>query len=44
VAFFVFLIAIALGLARWILHLLFIYALATFILSWRGRAGGKTMV
>ncbi len=37
VAFFVFLIVIALGLARWILHLLFVYALATFILSWRGR-------
>jgi phosphatidylglycerophosphate synthase len=43
VAFFVFLIAIALGLARWILHLLFIYALATWILSRRGRAGPEKM-
>lgn len=43
VAFFVFLIAIALGLARWILHLLFIYALTTWILSRRGRAGPEKM-
>ncbi|HLW35485.1 MAG TPA: CDP-alcohol phosphatidyltransferase family protein [Chthoniobacterales bacterium] len=39
VAFFLFLIVIALGGARWILHLLFIYAVATWTLSWRGRAG-----
>jgi phosphatidylglycerophosphate synthase len=44
VAFLLFLIVIALGLARWILHLLFVYALATWILSWRGRTGRKTMV
>jgi phosphatidylglycerophosphate synthase len=43
VAFFVFLIVIALGLARWILHLLFIYALATWTLSWRGGAGREKM-
>jgi phosphatidylglycerophosphate synthase len=41
VAFFIFLVAIALGLAPWVLHLLFIYAAGTFILSWRGRAAGK---
>jgi hypothetical protein len=34
---------IALGLPSWILHLLFIYALGTLILSWRGRVGRKTM-
>jgi len=33
----------ALGLAGWILHLLFVYALATLILSWQGRAGRETM-
>jgi phosphatidylglycerophosphate synthase len=44
VAFFIFLIVIALGLARWILHLLFIYALATWILSWHGRARREKMV
>jgi hypothetical protein len=43
VAFFVFLIGIALGLAPWILHLLFIYALATFVLSWQGRAKGRKL-
>jgi phosphatidylglycerophosphate synthase len=43
VVFFAFLIAAVLGLARWILHLLFIYALVTLILSWRGRAGRETM-
>jgi phosphatidylglycerophosphate synthase len=44
VAFFLFLIVIALGGARWILHLLFIYAVATWTLSWRGRAGREKMV
>ena len=43
VVFLAFLIGAALGLARWILHLLFVYALATLILSWRGRAGRETM-
>ncbi len=43
VAFFLFLIVIALGGARWILHLLFIYAVATWTLSWRGRAGREKM-
>jgi phosphatidylglycerophosphate synthase len=43
VAFFAFLIVATLGLARWILHFLFIYALGTLILSWRGRAGRETM-
>ena len=37
VVFLAFLIAAALGLARWILHLLFVYALVTLILSWHGR-------
>ena len=37
VVFLAFLIAAALGLARWILHFLFVYALATLILSWYGR-------
>jgi len=41
VAFFVFLVAIALGLAPWVLHLLFVYAAGTFLLSWRGRAAGR---
>ena len=41
VAFFVFLVAIALGLAPWVMHLLFTYAVGTFILSSRGRAAGK---
>jgi phosphatidylglycerophosphate synthase len=41
VAFFIFLVAIALGLAPWVLHLLFIYAVGTFLLSWRGRVAGK---
>lgn len=43
VAFFLFLVVIALGGARWILHLLFIYAVATWTLSWRGRAGREKM-
>jgi CDP-L-myo-inositol myo-inositolphosphotransferase len=43
VAFFIFLVGIALGLARWILHLLFFYAAGTLILSWRGRAGHRKM-
>ena len=43
VAFFTFLILAAVGLARWILHLLFVYALGTLILSWRGRARRETM-
>ena len=38
VVFFAFLIGAALGLARWVLHLLFVYALVTLVLSWRGRA------
>jgi phosphatidylglycerophosphate synthase len=44
VVFFAFLILAALGLARWILHLLFVYAFATLILSWRGRTGRETPV
>jgi phosphatidylglycerophosphate synthase len=44
VVFLAFLIVTALGLARWILHLLFVFALATFILSCHGRAGRETMV
>jgi phosphatidylglycerophosphate synthase len=43
VVFLAFLIGAALGLAGWTLHLLFVYALATLILSWRGRAGRETM-
>jgi phosphatidylglycerophosphate synthase len=42
VVFLTFLILAALGLARWILHLLFVYALGTLVLSWRGRAGRET--
>ena len=42
VAFFFFLIGIALGLATWVLHLLFAYGLATFALSWQGRATGRS--
>ena len=44
VAFSIFLIAVALGLAPWILHLLFIYGLGTLVLSWHGRTGGQKMV
>jgi len=43
VAFFFFLIGIALGMAPWVLHLLFVYALATFVLSWQGRARGRSL-
>jgi phosphatidylglycerophosphate synthase len=43
VAFFLFLVVIALGGARWILHLLVIYAVATWMLSQRGRAGPEKM-
>ncbi len=43
VVFLTFLIMAALGLAGWILHLLFVYALATLILSWQGRAGREKM-
>ncbi|HYR21853.1 MAG TPA: CDP-alcohol phosphatidyltransferase family protein [Chthoniobacterales bacterium] len=43
VVFLAFLIVAALGLARWILHLLFAFALATLILSWQGRARRETM-
>ncbi len=43
VPFLAFLILAAAGLAQWILHLLFVYALGTLILSWRGRAGRETM-
>src|SRR5262249_13499281 len=42
VAFFFFLIGIALGLTPWVLPLLFVYALATFVLSWQGRAKGRS--
>ena len=42
VVFFAFLIGTALGLARWVLHLLFVYALVTLILSWQGRARRET--
>ncbi len=44
VAFFIFLVAIAAGLARWVLHLLFFYAVGTLILSWRGRTGYRKLV
>ena len=43
VVFLAFLVGAALGLARWTLHLLFVYALVTLILSWRSRAGRETM-
>lgn len=43
VVFFVFVIGVALGLARWILHLLFVYALVTLILSWQGRTRRETI-
>ena len=42
VVFFGFLIAVALGLAGWVLHLLFVYALVTLVLSWQGRAQRET--
>ena len=38
VVFFAFLIGAALGLAGWILHVLFVYGLVTLILSWYGRS------
>jgi hypothetical protein len=44
VVFFAFLVAAVLGLAAWTLHLLFVYALATLILSWQGRAARETIV
>ena len=43
VVFLAFLIGTALGFARWVLHLLFVYALITLILSWRGRARRETI-
>jgi phosphatidylglycerophosphate synthase len=43
VVFFAFLVGTALGLARWVLHLLFVYALVTLILSRRGRTARETM-
>lgn len=43
VVFLAFLLGAALGLARWVLHLLFVYALVTLILSWRGRASRETI-
>jgi phosphatidylglycerophosphate synthase len=43
VVFLAFLIAAALGLARWTLHVLFVYALTTLILSSHGRARRETM-
>jgi phosphatidylglycerophosphate synthase len=43
VVFSAFLIMAVLGLAGWILHLLFVFAVATLILSWHGRAGRETM-
>ena len=42
VVFFAFLIAAAVGLARWTLHLLFCYALITLILSRLGRSRRET--
>ena len=41
VVFLAFLIAAALGLAGWILHVLFVYALVMLILSWHGRIAAK---
>ncbi|HST30511.1 MAG TPA: CDP-alcohol phosphatidyltransferase family protein [Chthoniobacterales bacterium] len=43
VVFSAFLVGAALGLAGLVLHLLFLYALVTLILSGRGRAGRETM-
>jgi CDP-L-myo-inositol myo-inositolphosphotransferase len=43
VVFSTFLIVAALGLARWILHFLFIFAVATFTLSWSGRVRRETI-
>src|SRR6266404_3252854 len=43
VVFLAFLIGAALGLAGWVLHLLFAYAFVTLILSWRGRASRETV-
>jgi hypothetical protein len=43
VVFSAFLVGAVLGLAQLVLHLLFVYALATLILSWRGRAGRETI-
>lgn len=43
VVFLAFLIGAAVGLASWVLHLLFVYALATLILSWHGRTGRETV-
>jgi phosphatidylglycerophosphate synthase len=43
VVFLAFVIAAAVGLAQWTLHLLFGFALVTLILSWRGRASLETM-
>jgi phosphatidylglycerophosphate synthase len=43
VVFLAFLIGATLGLAGWVLHLLFVYAFVTLILSWRGRASRETV-
>ncbi len=43
VVFSAFLVGAVMGLAQLVLHLLFVYALATLILSWRGRAGRETI-
>ena len=43
VVFLAFVIAAAVGLAQWTLHLLFGFALVTLILSWRGRASRETI-
>ena len=43
VVFFAFLIGAALGLARWVLHLLFVYAFVTLVLSRHARARRETM-
>ena len=42
VVFLAFLIGAALGLAAWVLHLLFVYAFVTSVLSWQGRAQPET--
>jgi hypothetical protein len=44
VVFFAFLVAAVSGLTSWALHLLFVYALATLILSWQGRPARETIV
>lgn len=43
VVFLAFLIGTALGLARWILHLLFVYSLITLVLSWQSKTRRETV-